>query len=98
MLIGAIGLTTVAIHASDSFSIPGSSLLAGVGASNASAHCPPDMAYVPASGGGFCIDRYEDAAGDVCPHVEPGNQFDTDANLHDPLCFACLEKRIETLG
>ena len=82
----ATGLTTLAIHASDSFRIPDNSLLAGVGARGGDAHCPSDMAYVPASGGGFCIDLYEASAGKGCSHAAPVNQFETEDNLKDPLC------------
>jgi formylglycine-generating enzyme required for sulfatase activity len=92
VLIGAIGLTTLAINASDSFNIPGSSLLAGVGASKTQEHCPPDMVYVPESGGGFCIDRYETAAGGVCAHNDPMNQFETTKNLNNPLCVPVSKK------
>jgi formylglycine-generating enzyme required for sulfatase activity len=94
VLIGAIGLTTLAINASDSFSVPGSSLLAGAGASGSktSEHCPSDMVYVPESGGGFCIDRFEASSGDVCVHKDPTNQFETGKNLDNPLCVPVSKK------
>ena len=94
VLLGAIGLTTLAIHASDSYSVPGSSLLAGVGASESKVvgHCPGDMVYVPESGGGFCIDRYEAAAGEVCANNDPLNQIETEKNFNNPLCVPVSKK------
>lgn len=94
VVVGATLLTTLAIHASDSFQSPDKSLLAGVGAANKSdAHCPDDMVYVPDSGGGFCIDRYEVSAGKLCAHNDPFNQFETEKNLNNPLCVPVSQKQ-----
>lgn len=92
VVVGAVLLTTFAINASDSYRIPGaSSLVAGVGGSKTE-RCPQDMAYVPDAQGGFCIDRYETAPGEVCPHDDPMNQFETEGNLSDPLCVPVSKK------
>ena len=87
VIIGAIGLTTLAIHASDTIRIPGMSLVAGVGGSaQAPERCPGDMTYVPTSSGGFCIDRYETSAGELCSTRSPSNQFETSANIARTAC------------
>ena len=87
VVLFATGLTTFAIHASDSFSLPEGGFLAAVGRSGPVEHCPKGMVYVPQSGGGFCIDQYEASPGEGCAHRTVGNQFDTEANLHNPLCM-----------
>lgn len=96
VIISAIGLTTLAINASDTFKIPGSSLIAGVGSSGAKvgAHCPEDMVYIPESGGGFCLDRYEASAGEVCVNADPMNQIETEKNLDNPLCVPVSKKSV----
>jgi formylglycine-generating enzyme required for sulfatase activity len=87
-------LTTFAIQAADDYRIPGSSsLIAGVGKSK-TARCPSDMAYIPDAQGGFCIDRYEAAPGEACVHADPMNQFETDANLSNPLCVPVSKKEL----
>jgi formylglycine-generating enzyme required for sulfatase activity len=80
-------LTIVSLHASDTFRIPGRGLLAGVGGSEPQGPCPEEMVYIPAMGGGFCIDRYEVSAGKACPNTAPSNQFETQDNLRSPVCF-----------
>ncbi len=87
VLGGAIVLTTLAIEASDTFRIPGVSLLAGVGGSITEEKCPSDMVFV-SGGGGFCIDRYEAASGEFCGHKDPLNQFETNENIAQPKCGA----------
>ena len=85
-------LTTLAIQASDKFTVPGSSLLAGIGSAGTPAHCPPEMAYIPHDGGGYCIDRYESSAGDHCPYADPANELETQRDLTDPLCLLVSQK------
>jgi formylglycine-generating enzyme required for sulfatase activity len=87
VVVLATVLTTLAIQASDKFTIPGSSLVAGVGGAGPKAHCASSMVYIPSSGGGFCIDSYEVSAGDHCLYANPSNQTETEANLSDPLCM-----------
>ena len=84
--VGAMLLTTAAIKANDTFNIPGDRMLGGVGASVPASRCPDDMVFVSASGGGFCIDRYEASAGKLCPHAAPTNQFESNDNLATTLC------------
>ncbi len=86
VVLFATGLTTLAIHASDIFTIPGTSLFAGVGASGGTEHCPPEMAYVSQAGGGYCIDKYEVSAGDQCSFVQPASEIETGANMRNALC------------
>lgn len=85
-------LTTLAIHASDSFKNPGT-LLAGVGGTGTPpAHCPSEMAYVPSADGGYCIDKYEVSAGPTCQRAEPSNEFETQADLSDIACLPVSKK------
>lgn len=86
VVIAAVLLTTAAVRASDSVMLAHSGLVAGVGESGMSAHCPKDMAYVPTAQGGFCIDRFEASPGDACGTVNPKNQFETIANMGKPSC------------
>ena len=87
VVIIASVLTTLAIHASDSFRNPGSVLSAGVGWSGVREHCPSDMAYITNAGGGYCIDRYEESADAKCQRPKPANQFDTEINITDVACL-----------
>ena len=90
--VGAMALTVLVIHASDSFKDPGA-MLAGVGGSQKEARCPSDMVFVSDSGGGFCIDRYEASAGKSCVHSDPANQFETSDNLSQALCMPVAEAK-----
>lgn len=87
VVVFASALTTLAIHASDSLTIPGRSLFAGVGGSTEKPLCPPEMAYIQQPGGGFCIDKYEESAGDKCTYKDPVNQQETENNLGDQVCL-----------
>ncbi len=87
VVVFASALTTLAIHASDSLTIPGRSLFAGVGSSTTKPLCSPEMAYVQEPGGGFCIDKYEESAGDKCTYKDPSNQQETENNLGDQVCL-----------
>lgn len=93
VVLFSTGLTTLAIHASDSFKNP-STLIAGVGKAEngVKAHCPPDMAYITTAEGGYCIDMYEVSAGETCQRADPSNEFETKANLTDPKCFPVSKK------
>jgi Sulfatase-modifying factor enzyme 1 len=75
--LAAIILSTVGIKASDS-------LFGGQGKNNSV--CPPDMVFVPGANGGFCIDKYEDAAGSGCSAKNPANQDETRADLENASC------------
>ena len=92
VVLFATALTTLAIHASDTLTIPGTSLFAGVGASAPRAHCPLEMTYVPQAGGGYCIDTYEVSTGDHCAFTHPGNETETGADMRDSLCAAVSVK------
>ncbi len=92
VVLFATGLTTLAIHASDKFTVPGTSLFAGVGASGGTAHCPPEMTYVPQAGGGYCIDTYEVSPGDHCAFLNPTNETETRADMSDLLCVVTSVK------
>ncbi|MDD4902031.1 MAG: SUMF1/EgtB/PvdO family nonheme iron enzyme [Patescibacteria group bacterium] len=77
VMIVAVALTTAGIKASDS--------LFGNKAKNNSL-CPAEMVFIPGSTGGFCLDKYEDAAGNGCSFKDPANQDQTRTNLENQSC------------
>ena len=86
VVISAILLTTLASKASDSFKVADVLQLAGVGQSNELLRCPPEMAYVPTSQGGFCIDRFEVSTGKTCPFKTPTSAIQTNENIAVSTC------------
>lgn len=48
--------------------------------------CPSDMVAVSNPGGEFCIDKYENSAGDKCFFAAPNNQDETAKNLNEMNC------------
>ncbi|MDA3840420.1 MAG: SUMF1/EgtB/PvdO family nonheme iron enzyme [Patescibacteria group bacterium] len=72
----AVVLATAGIKASDSL----------LGGEKESSLCPSDMAYIPSSGGGFCIDKYEASAGNGCPNKDTGSQRDSRLNMTNADC------------
>jgi hypothetical protein len=77
VIVIAVALSTAGIKASDS-------LFGGKG--QVKSLCPADMVFVPGSTGGFCIDKYEDAAGASCPANNPSTQDDSRNNLEAQAC------------
>jgi formylglycine-generating enzyme required for sulfatase activity len=91
-VLAATFLTTLAIQASDKFSLQDSSILGSAGKAKDAGPCAPDMAYIPTSDGGFCIDKYEAAPGEDCAAQDPNNQFDTNKNMSNAYCAPVAEK------
>jgi formylglycine-generating enzyme required for sulfatase activity len=79
VIIIAVVITAVGIKASDNLSVKNKR-------SGSPDLCPDDMVYVTSVGGGFCLDKYEAAAGSDCPYVDPKNQSDTRINLSSSDC------------
>lgn len=77
VVVVAVALSTAGIKASDS-------LLSGKAKNNSL--CPDDMVFVPGASGGFCLDKYEAAAGNGCSIKDPANQDDTRADLENSAC------------
>ena len=50
--------------------------------------CPAEMAFVPSSTGGFCIDKYEASPSKDCQYIFPMNQEDTRINMENLDCEA----------
>jgi formylglycine-generating enzyme required for sulfatase activity len=50
--------------------------------------CPEEMVFVPGSNGGFCVDKYENSAGDKCQNNNPSSEQDSQKNIDDPNCQA----------
>lgn len=82
-VVAVIGLSTAGIKASDS-------LFGGKG--QVSSLCPADMVFVPGSTGGFCIDKYEDAAGAGCSVSNPQSQDETRGDLEVQACLPVSQK------
>ncbi len=85
VVFGAMLLTTLAIEASDKMQTP-TELAKSNKESVDQKKCPDDMVYIPESGGGFCIDKYEVSPSDACAYQSPGNQNETRQNIDDPQC------------
>lgn len=79
--LSVVVLSTLSLNAFDNIATPGNSLLASAFSALTTPPCPSDMAFVPTSSGGFCIDRYEASAGDDCAFKNPLSKQDTDDNL-----------------
>jgi formylglycine-generating enzyme required for sulfatase activity len=48
--------------------------------------CPDDMVYAQSEAGSFCIDKYENSAGNDCTNLIPANQTETLANINETNC------------
>jgi formylglycine-generating enzyme required for sulfatase activity len=70
-------LSTAGIKASDS-------LFGAKG--QVSSLCPAEMVFVPGSNGGFCLDKYEDSAGENCSFKNPASQDQTRSDLEEKIC------------
>ncbi len=81
VLVSVIVLGTIGLNAFDSAGSPGRSLLGAALGSLAPEPCPSDMVIVRASGGDFCIDRYEASTSSECPNQNPSSKENTDDNL-----------------
>jgi len=64
-----------------------SEMTASVSDSASNSPCPPDMVFIDFTAGGFCIDRYENAAGPNCYHQDPANETETNVNIEDSDCI-----------
>ncbi len=81
-------LTTVGLNAFDNRDTPQNSMLGAAFSAVAgpASKCPAGMTFVGASGGGFCIDKYEDSVGDSCNKKDPGSKTDSSDNLAITAC------------
>lgn len=92
--VGAMALTVLVINASDSFKNPDTMIAGVAGSAEKGSRCPSDMVFVSDSGGGFCIDRYENSPGKQCMHKDPANQFETNDNFSQPLCVSVSVEKV----
>jgi len=79
--VAAIILATAGIKASDKILNRN-----GGEVTNGEKGCPPDMVQVLSENGGFCIDKYENSAGDNCQAKNPQSQGESLANLDESDC------------
>ncbi len=89
VVIAAV-LVAVGINASDNIGNFSASLIGSLfGKSQTEiirSRCPDEMVFISSSGGGFCIDKYENSPADSCLNKNPGNQAETRANLELAEC------------
>lgn len=84
IILATIILSTLAVRAIDNAT---SLLPAMVGREKKTeGRCPEDMAFVPTSNGGFCIDKFENSPSPKCPFQNPQSQTETRENLNTPDC------------
>ena len=81
-------LTTLSLNAFDNRDTPKNSMLGAAfsAVTGPASKCPADMTFVGASGGGFCIDKYEDSVGDSCSNKDPGSKSDSSDDLAITAC------------
>ena len=84
MLFASI-LVAATIKAGDKVVNLGASLI-GVSSEKSDRPCPAGMIFIPSPTGGFCIDKYENSAGNECLFSAPANQNETRKNLDYPNC------------
>ena len=87
VVLSTIALSTLAINATDNAGNFSNSIL-GLVIGGEEERCPLNMALVPNSEGGFCIDIYEASVGEDCQFNTPQNQNETRLNLEDSSCVA----------
>jgi formylglycine-generating enzyme required for sulfatase activity len=85
---GALLCTTLGIDATDTLRGSQSTMFAQLVSfsDTADASCPPDMRFVSAATGTFCIDTYEAGVGSECRFAQPGSTADTASNVNDKDC------------
>lgn len=89
VVLGAVVFSTVAIQASDVMrNIEGN--LAGL-AIEREGVCGQGQTHVHVASGPLCVDTYEAAPGEKCPHKVPTNELETQANLNEFECTAISE-------
>lgn len=76
VILSAVALTTLAIKASDKY-------LTDDKTNNG---CSKEMVFIPTPEGGFCIDKYENSAGEKCTYTNPTNQLETRQNFDNIDC------------
>ncbi|RLC38043.1 hypothetical protein DRH27_03210, partial [Candidatus Falkowbacteria bacterium] len=77
----AVVLVTVGIDAADNYDNLSETIVGKIIFKENAGPCPEDMIFIPTEGNGFCIDKYEAAAGNNCPYENIISQTETRANL-----------------
>jgi len=88
IIIGSVAiiLVTVGIDAADNYNNLKESLVGKLIYGEAEGPCPEDMIFIPTENGGFCIDKYEESAGENCLHLEVANQKESKDNIEKNDC------------
>lgn len=87
----ALFLTTVGIDAVDRRDGLSESIIGRWFFGASSGPCPEDMTLVSTGESDFCIDRFENSAGDDCPQLSVSNQEQTRDNINASDCRALSE-------
>lgn len=86
VILGAVLITALGIDAADTLQGNGGTLLSQV--AGTAGGCPAGMASVETVPGVRCVDAFEVSAAAACPHKDPGNIFETGANVDASGCSA----------
>lgn len=86
VVFGAIGVSALGLFASDGLRGIDRDLVALTGSS--SAVCPQGMVEFKHQGNTLCVDMYEAAPSDGCPHPDPRNVIETETNITNAECYA----------
>lgn len=84
--IFSVALATAGIDAADHYDNYSDSLAYRMIFGAAPAPCPADMVFISTDQGGFCLDKYENSAGENCPYAAPVTQDETLKNLENGSC------------
>lgn len=80
--IGGIVLVSIGVYAFDTVQQTGSGLTAQLASSEQTSRgCPSGMSQIDVRGTTLCIDQYEAAASEECPHEKPEKHGDTLVNV-----------------
>lgn len=83
--LAIIILSTLGINAADNFGNLSDSIVGRV--LGGSAKCPDNMVFVTSAKGGFCIDLYENSAGNKCQFANPADLNQSQSNIDGSGCL-----------
>jgi formylglycine-generating enzyme required for sulfatase activity len=88
VVVISIFFVTMAVDAVDHRGNFSQSVIGRLFAGESNSPCPVGMVLVDGGADDFCVDEYENSAGDKCPYLDPGNEKESNLNLNNPDCQA----------
>lgn len=82
----AVFFVAVGIDAADHYDDLSESVMGRIFFGESAGPCPADMIFIPTSGNGYCIDKYEASPGKGCPELNISGQSQTRTNLDAANC------------